>query len=47
MSAFMSAALSLLTNDVLAWSAAARQWQMMEDDFSPNYKLHTGDQSNT
>lgn len=47
MSAFMSAALSLLTNDVLAWSAAAQQWRMMEDDFSPNYKLHTGDPSNT
>jgi len=43
----MSAALSLLTNDVLAWSAAARQWRMTEDDFSPNYHLHAGEHSNT
>lgn len=45
MSAFMSAALSLLTNDMLAQSAAAREWRMIENDFSPKYKLCTGDHS--
>ena len=47
MSAFMSAALLQLTNDVLGQSTTARQWRMMEDDFFPNYKLYTGDSSNT
>lgn len=46
MSAFMSAALLLLTNDVLDQSPTARQWRIMEDDFFPKYKLYTGDSSN-